>query len=178
MYAVFFLSGDSPASEFYVSTFQNTLSVQLHRSSEEEEKERIQHSQCGKSLQSRRYILQLVLHGEWSVISTTTDTQCSCLFETYLHDHSHRCAPPFRMVGVFSVQGWWHRSYCGEGRCHTWTHIHHEADSLLSLPGVSTLTVETRQTVSNKTQATKDKCWTVCISEYTVNTLGTGHLNC
>ena len=91
--------------------------------------------------------------------------QCSCLFETYLHDHSHRCAPPYRLVGVFSVQGWWHRSYCGAGRCHTCTHIHHEADPLLSLPGVSTLTVETKQSVSNKTQATRDKCWTVCTSE-------------
>jgi len=91
--------------------------------------------------------------------------QCSCLFETYLHDHSHRCVPPYQLVGVFSVQGWWRRSYCGAGRCHTCTHIHHEADSLLSLPGVSTLTVAKKQSVSNMTQATRDKCWTVCTSE-------------
>jgi len=136
-----------------------------HRTSEQEEKQTIQHSQCGKSLKWRRYRLKLVLHGEWSVISTKTDMQCSCLFETYLHDHSHRCAPPYRLVGVFSVQGWWHRSYCGAGRCHTCTHIHHEADPLLFLPGVSTLPVETKQSVSNKTQATRDKCWTVCTSE-------------
>lgn len=114
-----------------------------------------------QNFQSRRYRPTLVLHGEWFVTSTRIDRQCSHLFETYLHDHSHRCVPPYRLVGVFSVQGWWHRSYCGARRCHTCTHIRHEADPPLSLPGVSTLTVETKQTVRNKTQTTRDKCWTV-----------------
>jgi len=37
---VFFLLGDSPATEFYVATFRNTL-FHLHRSCEQEDREKL-----------------------------------------------------------------------------------------------------------------------------------------
>jgi hypothetical protein len=72
-----FLLGNSPASEFYMPTFRNTLS-QLHRPMETEQiecsetsaykiqtpgnypEESIQHSEHGKSLKSRRHTRNLI----------------------------------------------------------------------------------------------------------------------
>ena len=49
---MFFLSGDNPASEFYVPTFRNTLSHPRNAT-----KERIERSEHGVSLKSRIYML-------------------------------------------------------------------------------------------------------------------------
>jgi hypothetical protein len=53
---VYFLLGNSPASEFYMPTFQNTLSVQTTGNYPEEN---VRHTERSESLKSRIVIMML-----------------------------------------------------------------------------------------------------------------------